>query len=114
MKYRTKRIEKLFTVTHRPRNVDVTTFENFCKNLLSANSKRSENLNFVGDLNINALAEKSNKKVQHFLSSMFQYNMIPAANKPTRFTRNASAAIDPIITSTVMCDIKSRFGIIKT
>ena len=32
---------------------------------------------FAKDLNISALDYESNKKDQHLLSSMFQYNMIP-------------------------------------
>ena len=61
----------------------MTVFEKFCENLLSANDKTSKNIIFAGDLNINVLDYESNKKVQHFLSSMFQYNMIPTINKPT-------------------------------
>ena len=45
---------------------------------------------------------------------MFQYNMIPAINKPTRATRNMVTAIDHIITSTVISGIQHRSGIIKT
>ena len=29
------------------------------------------------------LSYESNKKIKYFLSSMFQYNMIPTINKPT-------------------------------
>ena len=69
---------------------------------------------FAGDLNINVLDYESNKKVQHFLSSMFQYNMIPTINKPNRVTRNTAPAIDHIITNTVISGIQHRSGIIKT
>ena len=62
----------------------------------------------------NVLDYESNKKVQHFLSSMFQYNMIPTINKPTRVTRNTATAIDHIITNTVISGIQHRSGIIKT
>ena len=68
----------------------------------------------AGDLNINVLDCEFNKKVQHFLSSMFQYNMIPTINRPSRITRNTATAIDQIITNTVISDIKHRSGIIKT
>ena len=56
---------------------------------------------FAVDLNINALDYESNKDIQHFLSSMFQYNMIPTRNKPTRGTRNTAEAKTRIITNTV-------------
>ena len=75
-----------FDVMYRPPNGDMRELENFCKNFLSANDKTSENIIFAGDLNINVLDYESNKKVQHFLSSMFQYNMIPTINK--RNSRN--------------------------
>ena len=87
---------------YKPPNGDITVFEKFYKNLLSAKHKTSRNIIFAGDLNINVLNEESNKKVQHFLSSMFQYNMIPTINKPTRVTRNTATAIDHIITNTIM------------
>ena len=73
----------------RPPNGDMAVFEKFCGNLLSANDKTSKKNIFAVDLNINVLDYESNKKIQHFLSSMFQYNMIPTINKPTRVTRNS-------------------------
>ena len=108
-----KNKNNLFGVMYRPPNNDMTVFERFCKNLLSANDKTSKNI-FAGDLNINVLDYESNKKVQHFLSSMFQYNMIPTINKPTRIIRNTTTPIDHIITNTVISGIQHRSGIIKT
>ena len=64
---------------YRPSNGDMTVSEKFCENVLSANNKTSKNIFFfffAVDLNINALDYESNKDIQHFLSSMFQYNMI--------------------------------------
>ena len=40
-----------------PPNIDMTVFEKFCQNLLSANDKI-----FAGDLNVNVLDYKSNIK----------------------------------------------------
>ena len=50
--------------------------------------KHQKNIIFAGDLNINVLDYESNKNVQHFLSGMFQYNMIHTIIRPTRVTRN--------------------------
>ena len=63
---------------YRPPNGDMTVSEKFCENVLSANNKTSTNIFFFFAvyLNINALDYESNKDIQHFLSSMFQYNMI--------------------------------------
>ena len=98
---------------YRPPNCVMTVFEKFCENLLSANDKTSKNIIFAADLNINVLDNESNKKIQHFLSSMFQYSMIPTINKPTCVTRNTATAIDHIITNTVIIGTRHRSGIIK-
>ena len=45
----------LFSVMYRPPNGDMTVFEKFCKNLLSANDKTSKNIISAGNLNINVL-----------------------------------------------------------
>ena len=45
---------------------------------------------------------------------MFQYNVQPTINKPTRVTRNTATTIDYIITNTVISGIHHRSGIIKT
>ena len=83
----------------------MTVFEKFWENFFSANDKTSKKVIFAGDLNINVLDYESNKKVQHFLCIMFQYNMIPTINKPTRVTRNKTTAINYIITNTVISGI---------
>ena len=57
---------------YRPPNGDMTVFEKFCENLLSANDKTSKNITFAGDFNINVLEYESNKKVQHFLTGLAQ------------------------------------------
>ena len=92
----------------------MTVFEKLCKNLLSANDKTSKNIIFAADLNINVLDYESKKKVLRFLSSTFQYNMIPTINKLTRVTRKTVTATDHIITNTVISGIQHRSGIIKT
>ena len=78
---------------------------------LKSSVKTSKNTIFAGDLYINVLDYESNiKKVQHFLSSMFQYNMIPTIKKPIRVTRNPATAVDYI---TVISGIQHRSGITK-
>ena len=103
---------------YRPPNGDMTVFEKFCESLPSANDKTSKNIIFTGDLNINILDYGSNKKFQHFLSSMFQYNIILTINKPTRVTRSTAidshSVIEHIITNTVITGILHRSGIINT
>ena len=104
----------LFRVIYGSPNADMTVFENFLKNLLSTNDKTLKNIIFAGDLNINVLEFESNKKLQHFLSSMFQFNMIRYINKPNHVTRNTGIAVYHIITNTVTSSVQHRSGIIKT
>lgn len=61
-----------------------------------------EKHDFCGDWNINVWDNESNKKVQHFLSSMSQYAMIPAINKLNYVMRNTATAIDHITANTVI------------
>ena len=69
---------------------------------------------FASDLNINVLDYESSRTVQHFLSSMFQYNIMPTINKPTRITRNTATTVDHIITNTVISGIQHRSVILNT
>ena len=98
----------LFSVTYRPPNDDMTAFEKFSEKLFSANNKTSKNIIFAGNLNINVLGYET-----FLINSMFQYNMIPTINRPTRVTRNTVTATDHIITNTVISGIQHRFGITK-
>ena len=104
----------LFSAMYRSPNVDMAVFEKFCKNLLTANDKTLKSITFAGDLNIHVLDYESNKKVQHLLCSLFQYNMIPTINKQTLVTRNTVTAIDHIIANSVISGIQHSSGIIKT
>ena len=65
---------------------------------------------FSGDLNIKVLYYESNKKVQHFFSSRFQYNMIPTINGTTGATRKTVTSIDHIITNSVISGIQRNFA----
>ena len=49
---------------------------------------------------------QTNKKVQSFKNSMFEFSMIPTINKPTRVTKHTATVIDNIITN---CIINSDF-----
>ena len=61
----------------------------------------------TGDLNINALDYKQNKKLQSFFNLMYRYNMILTINIPTRVGKNSATAIDHIIANcTVDCQFK--------
>ena len=68
---------------------------------------------FAGDFNMNVLDYEYNGKVKSFFDLMYQRNLIPTINKPTRVGKNSATAIDHIITDYVLtCDFKT--AILKT
>ena len=54
-----------------------------------------------GDFNINMLDFEQNRKVQNFVNLMFQFDLVPTINKPTRVTNKTISAIDHIITHSI-------------
>ena len=84
----------LFSVMYRHPGGDITVFEKFLKDWLFANDKTSTSVIFAGDLDINVWDYESNKKVQYFLSIMFQCIIIPTINILICVTRNRATAID--------------------
>ena len=103
----------IFNVVYRPPNGDAKISEQFCKDLFSNNSKNLKNTILAGDFNINALDYEQNKEVQSFFNLIYQCNMIPTINKPTRVGKNSATAIDHIIPN---CIAGSQFktAILKT
>ena len=60
---------------------------------------------FVGDFHMNVLDYEYNGRVNIFFDLMYQHNLIPAINKPTRVGKNSATAIDHIIRDCVLtCD----------
>ena len=82
-----------FNAVYRPPNGDTKISEQYCKDLFSKNSKNLKNMILAGDFNINVLDYEQSKKVQSFFNLMYQYNMIPTINKPTRIRKNSATAI---------------------
>ena len=68
---------------------------------------------FAGDFNMNVLDHEYNRKVKSFFDLMYQPNLIPTINKPTRVGKNSATTIDHIIADYVLnCDFKT--AILKT
>ena len=55
-------------------------------------------MHIAGDFNLNLLDHNTNRKVHNFLSLIYQNDMIPTINKPTRVTRKTATVIDNILT----------------
>ena len=103
----------IFNIVYRPPDGDLEVCENYFQSILSHNSIRNKNVILAGDFNINVLDFEQNKKVQNFVSLMFQFGLVPTINKPTRVTNKTISAIDHIITNSIYNnDFKT--GIIKT
>ena len=77
---------------------------------LSGKVKQSEELlknNENSKLSLVFVSRHSScKKVQNFLNLLYQNNMIPAINKPTRVTKKVATAIDHMITN---CFVDTNF-----
>ena len=94
----------------------VTNFNVFEANLniFLANPKTTDKKFFlVGDLNLNLINYHSDPKVRNFVNLIFQHNLVPIVNKPTRVTKNNATLIDYIITNSFI-DQENLTGILKT
>ena len=102
----------IFNAICRPPTGDIKVFEQFCKDIFSKN-QNMKHMMFAGDFNMNVLDYEYNGKVKSFFDLMYQRNLIPTINKPTRVGKNSATAIDHIITDYVLtCDFKT--AILKT
>ena len=57
---------------------------------------------FTGNFNMNVLDYEHNNKVKSSFDLMYQRNLIPTINKPTRVGKKSALAIDHIITDYVV------------
>ena len=83
----------------------------------------------VGDLNLNFLDDRTDRKVKYYLNLTFQNFLIPAINKPTRITKTNATLIDHILTNDfvntdsstgsvnieliVLCEISLKFSLVS-
>ena len=96
-----------FNTIYRPPAGDMKVFEQFCKDIFSKNQNMKHRM-FAGDFNMNVLDYEYNGKVKSFFDLMYQRNLIPTINKPTRVGKYSATAIDHIITDYVLtCDFKT-------
>ena len=74
-------------------------FEEFLNCNFHKIKKSNKKLHIAGDFSLNVLDRDNCKKVQNFLNLLYQNNMIPIINKPTRVTKTIATAIDHITTN---------------
>ena len=78
----------IFNAIYRPTG-DIKIFEQFCKDIFSKN-QNMKHMMFAGDFNMNVLDYEYNGKVKSFFDLMYQRNLIPTINKPTRVGKKFS------------------------
>ena len=109
----TKTKNTILNVTYRPPDGSIQEFETFFNSLLSKTTNTNKNLVTVGDFNLNLLDYSQNNKVKNYVNKLFQHNLLPMINKPTRVSRKSISIIDHINTNFYFhSNVKS--GIIKT
>ena len=98
----------MFNVVYRSPDGDLNVCENFFRKILSDSTTVNKTFFLPEDFNINLFDFETNKEVQRFLNLMFEFNMIPTINKPTRVTKHTATAKDNIITNCILnTDFKS-------
>ena len=105
-----KRKNIIVTNMYRPPAGNFKQFKKLLKHHLA--STCNKNLYITGDFNTDLLSE-TELDGTHFLNTLFQYNILPLINKPTRITRSSETLIDNILTNNFK-DHKVKSGIIKT
>ena len=97
----------ILNVIYKAPTGDMKVFEQFCKDIFSKN-QNMKHMMFAGGFNMNVLDYEYNRKVKSFFDLMYQHNLMPTINKPTRVGKNSAIAIDHIITDYVLtCDFKT-------
>ena len=71
----------------RPLKILTGPFEKFLDCTFHKTKKSNKKFHIAGDFNLNVLDHDNCKKVQNFLNLLYQNNMIPIINKPTRVTK---------------------------
>ena len=97
---------KHVNVLYRPRKRLTEPFEKFLNCIFHKTKRSNKKFHIAGDFNLNVLDHDNCKKVLNFLNLLYQNNMIPIINKPTRVTKKTATAIDHIITN---CFVDTNF-----
>ena len=66
----------------------------------------------MGDFNIDLL-DVRNENTETYVESMFDFNLYPLVNKPTRITKDRCSCIDHILTNMIGSQIKSAIVAMK-
>ena len=82
-----KKLKTLINVLYRPPKGLTEPFKKFLNCIFHKTKKSNWEFHIDGDFNLNVLDRDNCKKVQNFVNLLYQNNMIPIINKPTRVTK---------------------------
>ena len=77
----------IINVLYRPPKGLTEPFKKFLNCIFNKTKKLNKKFHIAGHFNLNVLDHDSCKKMQNFLKLLYQNNMIPIINKPTRVTK---------------------------
>ena len=92
----------VLSTIYRPPDDDFKAFNTFLKDIYSISLKSNKIFYAARDFNLNVLDYNKNGKVMKFLNLTFEYGFVPVINKPTGGTKDTLAAIDHIITNSLL------------
>ena len=122
MKFFSKTEKKtVFNVFYRQPKGQIERFEKFSKGSFPQIKNSNKHFHDAGNFNLNVLDHEICKKVQKFLNKIFENDMIPIIDKPTRVTNKIAKTIDHILnnsytetifkTTILKCDVSDHFPI---
>ena len=103
----------IISCIYRPPRGDAHKFLDEMKGHIIKNKFQEKPLFLVGDLNINSLDYSRNTHVRDFFNFLFQNDIFPVINRPTRVTKSSATIIDHILTNTLI-DSHIQSSIIKS
>lgn len=103
----------LFNVFYRSPNGQIEPFENILEFFFSKMKNSNKPVHITDNFNLNLLDHDICKKVQDFLTLIYEKAMLPALNKPTQVTRMTATAIDFMLTNSFI-DSNFRTTIIES
>ena len=103
----------LLIFLYRPPKGVIEPFQRYLKEFLKKTKNNLKPFHITGDFNLNVLEHDKCRKVRKLLNLLYENDMIPTINKPTRVTRKMATTIDDILTNQLI-NVNSRTSILKT
>ena len=82
---------------YRPPHGKFKEFQETLRSIMQKTRNENKAPYLSGDFNINLYNLDKDIKVISFINDLYQYNIVPTINKPTRITRKKSTCIDNIL-----------------